>query len=619
MWQSSYKLDDGSRPKSQNLHFINGYMMVKEPLGERDNTTFNGNHPPLVVAPISTDKEVNDPTDVSGRYSIIRKKADRDNNDVALPFCPESKLPSFLEHDRRVLLFNAYFEEDDILHDKEKILHACEIYFYVEDGTMEIIQTKTENSGIVQGKFLRRSKVVKPGSSSCHYGIDDLKIGNTLDIYCRSFRVVNCNESTRRYVLEHHGWSFNDVDPIPLPRDHFAEINKAKMMRESGRPGVDRRRQMNDLKIVMEAQLGKESSMTDRGMFLEHGTDALCFHVTWDDRNRLYGNIQYFRLIYHLADDTIEIVRSSHSSRDGTETFPKLLKRSKLPKSGYAFDDSNFYSWKDLAIGQIINVFGRMMLIVRCDRFTRDHFHSKGIVLKEDMPLVVEEKKAQIKKIVPPYNGFGSEEDSLRSCTDSLVPRPLKKDLSANKKSGLVLRFNASLVDDNTDDSSSTRKFAIHFFLEDDTIAINEPPMRNSGFVGGPFLRRQPINHISATDMYVGNVIEVVGHRFLLQDADETTFKLMESDEKTFPFSDTTRLQATLASKQEEIRAYFVTHYDGNGNLDLEGLAKCCSAIGIIFNHAQLITIWRRLNRNNNSDTVPFHKLLKFSSATPCF
>jgi hypothetical protein len=465
--------------------------------------------------------------------------------------------------------------------------------------------------------------------------------------------VVNCNESTRRYVLEHHGWSLHDVQPIPLPRDHFAEMNRAKMMRESGMPGVDRKRKMNDLKVVMESQLGKQSSMTDRGMFLEHGTDALCFHVTWDDRGRLYGSIQYFRLIYHLADDTIEIARASNTTRDGTVTFPKLLKRSKLPKSGQAFDDSDCYTWKDLAIGQTINVFGRMMLIVKCDRFTRDHYHSKGCPLREDMPLVVEEKKVEIKRVVPPYNGFGSEEDSLRSCTGKINLPPLKKDLSSNiKKSGIVLRFNASLVvNDDADDSSSMRKFAIHFFLEDGTIAINEPPVscycsyplfllprysedhlhrtnvlkltsfsllqqiRNSGYVGGQFLRRQPIPHVSATDMYVGNVVEVVGHQFLLREADDATFKLMECDEVTFPYSDTTRLQRILSSKQDMIRSYFVTHYDGNGMLDLEGLAKCCSTIGIAINHAELITIWRRLKRNNTSDSVvPFQKLLNFAT-----
>ena len=132
-------------------------------------------------------------------------------------------------------------------------------------------------------------------------------------------------------------------------------------------------------------------------------------------------------------------------------------------------------------------------------------------------------------------------------------------------------------------------------------------------------MRRQPINHISASDMYVGNMVEVVGHQFLLRDADESTFKLMECDEKTFPYSDTARLQRILSTKQDMIRAYFVSHYDGNGNLDLEGLSKCCSAIGIVINHAELITIWRRIKRNNSSGLVPFNKLLKFATEETSF
>ncbi len=138
--------------------------------------------------------------------------------------------------------------------------------------------------------------------------------------------------------------------------------------------------------------------------------------------------------------------------------------------------------------------------------------------------------------------------------------------------------------------------------------------IRNSGYVGGQFLRRQPINHISASDMYVGNIVEVVGHQFLLRDADESTFKLMECDEKTFPYSDVARLQRILSSKQNMIKAYFISHYDGNGMLDLEGLEKCCSAIGLAINHAELNTIWRRLKRHNSSSSVPFNKLLKFSA-----
>ena len=606
--------------KNQTLSFVNGYMMVHSPLSacplsRQSKHSSTGDRP--VTAPDGIAKEVLDPTDVSGRYSFYRKKADRENGKIALPFCPASKLPPFLEHDRRVLLFNAYYEEDVLQSAirEEKRVHTCELYFYVEDGTIEIIQTKQENSGIPQGVFLRRSRVAKPGKSS-YYEIDDLKIGTKVVIYSRIFHIVNCNESTRKYVLENHDWNQEDVESLPLPHDQFAEAYKAKMKRESGVPGVDRKRKMHELKQVMESMLGKESSITDRGMFLECGTDALCFNVVWDDRERLYGDIQYFRLFYYLADGTVEILRVQ-AKNDGRESFPKLLKRSKLPKNGRVSASSECYTWKDLAIGETINVFGRPMLIARCDTFTRQHYSLNGIQLKDNMPLQTAERKVEVKRHIPPYNGFGSEEDSLRSCTGGLNPPPPKKDLQKMRdKNGVILRFNAQLVSEKTDDI--TRRFVIQFFMEDDTVAIREPPVRNSGVMGGNFLRRQMIKKpngacYAANDMYVGNIVDIVGHQFLLLNADEYSYRLMELDDRTFPFSNVTRLQNVLASKHDKIKTYFVTNYDGNGALDMEGLAKCCSSIGLEFNKQEIITIWRKLDKKGKGK-VAFKKLLNLAS-----
>jgi len=570
-----------------------------------------------MTAPIGTGKEVVDPTDVSGRYSFFRKKEDRENCNIALPFCPESSLPAFLEHDRRVLLFNAYYEEDVFQSAiEENRIHTCELYFYVEDGTMEIIQTKQENSGIVQGRFLRRSRVAKPGASCC-YEINDLKIGSQVVIYSRVFHITSCNESTKDYVLKNHGWDKKDVEMRLLPRDHFAESNKAKMRRESGVPGVDRKRKMNDLKQVMESMLGKESSMTDRGMFLESGTDSLCFQVLWDDRERLYGDIQYFLLFYYLSDDTVEIMRTN--AKNGSDSFPKLLKRSKLPKNRNV-SESDCYTWKDLAIGQTVNVFGRSMLIARSDAFTRQYYLSNGIALREDMSLQVEEKKVEIKRVIPPYNGFGTEEDSLRSCTGGLNPPPPKKDLQKMRdKNGVVLRFNAQLVSDKADDA--TRRFVIQFFMEDDTIAIREPPVKNSGVMGGSFLRRQTMKHengvyYAAKDMYVGNIVDIVGHQFLLLNADEYTYRLMECDDRTFPFSNFSRLHAILMSKHQEIKSYFISNYEGNGIFDQEGLAECCKSLRLKFNTQELLTIWRKLDKKGKGK-VAFTKLLKVASSGP--
>ena len=611
-----------SSAKNQSLSFVNGYMMVQSPLLARDTFSYQDHNSPAntsrrpMTAPIGIVKEVLDPTDVSGRYSFCRKKEDRENCNIALPFCPESKLPAFLEHDRRVLLFNVYYEEDVLQSAiEENRLHTCELYFYVEDGTMEIIQTKQENSGIVQGRFLRRSKVAKPGSSS-FYEIDDLKVGSQVVIYSRTFHISSCNESTKDYVLKCHEWDRKDVATRPLPRDRFAEANKAKMRRESGVPGVERKRKMNDLKQVMESMLGKESSMTDRGMFLECGTDALCFHVLWDDRQRLYGDIQYFKLFYYLADDTVEIMRGCIAPNDGRDTFTKLLKRSKLPKNGRV-SDSDCYTWKDLAIGQTINVFGRTMLIARSDAFTRRYYSSNGISLKDDMPLQVAEKKVEAKRLIPPYNGFGTEEDSLRSCSGRLNPPPPKNDWQKmREKNGVIMRFNAQLVSGTEDDT--TRRFVFQFFMEDDTIAIREPPVKNSGVMGGNFLCRQKMKHehgsyYAGNDMYVGNIVDIVGHHFLLLNADDYTYRLMECDERTFPFSNFVRLKDIITSNHDEIKSYFMTNYDGSGIIDQDELAKCFKLLGFEMNSQELTTVWRKLDKKGKGK-VAFTKLLKLAS-----
>jgi hypothetical protein len=153
-------------------------------------------------------REVADPSDLSGRYSLSRQRKDRENNKITLPFLPNSKLPSFLEHDRCVLLFNAYYQEE--VHQsaiETQRIQICEIFFYVEDGTMEIIRTKQENSGMPQGVFLRRSRVenkMKPLGT--FFEINDFKMGNQLEIYSRTFCIFDCNKSTKEYVMTYHGW-----------------------------------------------------------------------------------------------------------------------------------------------------------------------------------------------------------------------------------------------------------------------------------------------------------------------------------------------------------------------------------------------------------------------------
>jgi len=166
------------------------------------------------------------------------------------------------------------------------------------------------------------------------------------------------------------------------------------------------------------------------------------------------------------------------------------------------------------------------------------------------------------------------------------------------------------------------RRFVIQYFMEDDTIAIREPPIRNSGVMGGSFLRRQVLkkgdgSKYLAGDLYVGNIVDFVSHRFILKNADEYTYRLMENDAFMFPFSDFTRLHQIMLKKKNEYKMYFVKDYRGDGMITMEEFADCCNAIEVDLNQQEIITLWRKINKKNKK-CVSFTKVIKLSSNHNC-
>ena len=91
-------------------------------------------------------------------------------------------------------------------------------------------------------------------------------------------------------------------------------------------------------------------------------------------------------------------------------------------------------------------------------------------------------------RVIPPHNGFGSDEDSLGNCL-SLLPRPPKRNLTQLMQldqtgtDGRVLRFLARLQLAAPDPSgvSEQRRFIISYFLADGTLSVFEQASRNSG------------------------------------------------------------------------------------------------------------------------------------------
>ena len=203
----------------------------------------------------------------------------------------------------------------------------------------------------------------------------------------------------------------------------------------------------------------------------------------------------------------------------------------------------DWYSPSDFAIGTTLFINGRRFLIFDCDEFTKQFYRSVYNVT-DFTPVTVRGRAAELpKRKLPPYNGFGSLEDSMQSCL-SLVPQPPKKDfIRMLENDGKILRFAAVMDSPHPEDVN--RKFIISYRLSDDMMQIYEPPQRNAGILGGKFLERTRVRKpgcptdypefYTPADLAIGAKIEIFKHKFIITDADEYVLKWMEDNSEWIP------------------------------------------------------------------------------------
>lgn len=232
-------------------------------------------------------------------------------------------------------------------------------YFLVDDS-IRIGELKQENSGIAQGTFLKRHRVPRAGSGGPgnqeYVGWEELAIGSTLNVYGRPMYITACDGFTREYYASK---GMPQPQSENIPKDPYFMRRKAAEEKVTIKPPNDQRQR-----------------------FLSFNRKVLRFYCLWDDRNSIYGERRPFVLHFYLEDDTVEVCEV-HLPNDGRDSFPKLLRRQKLPfDTREALQDigsapTRFYTDRDFQVGARIRVFGRDFLIYDCDDFTKSHYQKK--------------------------------------------------------------------------------------------------------------------------------------------------------------------------------------------------------------------------------------------------
>lgn len=456
--------------------------------------------------------------------------------------------PSWVVHDRQVLRFSAFFQE--AVHEKreEKYrIRNCTILYYLEDDSIQVNEARQENSGIPQGTLIRRHRISQPPPNDDQfYTVEAFNVGNAVTLYGRNFTIKDCDEFTRNFLTK-----------------TGAKVPVAMSTEPADPYFVHRKNQA----ATMQPHRPYEKCDTLK-QFLDNDRKVLRFYCIWDNSSEMFGDVRELVLHYFLADDTIEI-REVIRANSGRDAAPKFLRRSKVPKEvgalhkpgeitertilnvfgpmghggRYILDslktgavDKSCYTDADLTIGAKVNVWGREVTICDMDEFTAHHYASKFSVAKNTPIHYKQTEAAKIEREIPPYNGWGSEEDSRANCLKLIAQAPKRDFIKFMKKDrqGLdshVLRFFARL--DTNRPIDMDRTFIISFFLSDDTISVFEPEKRNSGIVHGKFIERSKImnpsgGYYQAEDIYVGAVVNFRSHQFVITDADEYALSYAE-------------------------------------------------------------------------------------------
>ncbi|KAL3315624.1 EF-hand domain-containing protein 1 [Cichlidogyrus casuarinus] len=396
---------------------------------------------------------------------------------------------------------------------------------------MTILEPPRNNSGIPQGKLLKRHRLPKNDLGE-FYHWRELNVAMNLPIYGRVYRLTNCDKFTRDF-LESEGIVLNEGEVDP--EDPYLE---QRITRETLR------------------EYKTPSSYDARRQTLENDRKVLRFYAIWDDRSEMYGDCRNFNINYYLADDTLEVTEI-HKPNDGYDPFAQLIKRGPAPKTMAHIPRDyptiyleptpqvlkEYFRPIDLKIGNTVVINGRKFLIYDCDQFTKAWYH-ENFGYTEFTPIDVSLPEETMPKLeLPPYNDFGMPDDSLMQMK-CFVPKPPKTDVPKLVDYGTKqLRYSACLESPNAEDA--IRKFLLIYNLSNDMISVREIGVKNSGFPRQKFLKNcrclKPGATMDEPDYYgpldfaPGSKIILFGHRFRLQGVDTYVIKFMEANPHLFP------------------------------------------------------------------------------------
>jgi hypothetical protein len=481
-----------------------------------------------------------------------------------------AQIPRYIETEKQVLRFFAHFFERKRpepgvefrrTNTTSEPARLVTILIYLVDETVEIHEEKVVNSGVSGGAFLGRGPLRNPEGRQ--YRIPDFQIGITYEIAGQRMTLTDADKFTRDYYSRQLGITLRAAFPRPplMRSDIGAQAATglgAKIPKDFGA----------NTGTVSRDYLDKKEQLDKTNRFLKYEGHVLKFRcvetkqdgVIHNFSDSLVGPVNEFGLYFYLSDNSLEVktIKSKKASLDDPNV---LLKRGRIPKNWRDVPRGvpvQYYTVQDLVCGSIVDCYGRYLMILEADEPTQEFYRNMGIE-QRTIELVKPSAKPVEHKIPKLGDGFlpiGGEDATLVTVYGQ--QQELKNWRKQRRNHACILRCRAKMI--SGDAINKSRNFTITFYMEDDTLSVFEDVVRNSGLVGGNYLKRGKYKNelppdsdvprvFMPTDIYLGNVICVNGCEFKLTEMDEMTLDFCENNPEEFPMHDSFQIVSGLLYK----------------------------------------------------------------------
>lgn len=217
-------------------------------------------------------------------------------------------VPAWRVYEKQMLRFFGYFKETLTESKTPYQIRKIKLIYYLDDDTIQITESKSD-SGIIKGCLVSRQRIKKPTPFAReHISLLDLNVDRTITLLDRVYHITDCDIFTRKFMQR---LGIAVPKSVDIPVDPTTEL---------------RRREKESM--VPKHPFPKDFRFAQ---FLQNDRKVLRFSGYWDDTKALNGDIRVLEVLYHLADDTVEI-KEKLPLNSGRQSNGMFLKRGKLPR-----------------------------------------------------------------------------------------------------------------------------------------------------------------------------------------------------------------------------------------------------------------------------------------------